>query len=405
LDETEIAEIRAGQAAANDLPGIYGDYSPWRGAKLEEVQKALADGKKFAIRFRAPYDMGKRVKLFDEVRGEMEMQDNFLDHVVLKSSGLPTYHFAHVVDDHFMGTTHVVRGEEWLPSFPVHAQMFGAMGFELPKFIHLAPICKQDGNSRRKLSKRKDPEASVEFFFKEGYPTMAVADYLLNIMDSRYEDWKKANPTLTCRDYTIDPSHLNAAGALFDIEKLNSISNGYLTQLSTDELLGTGKEWAKQYDAALFELMDKYPQLTRNALDIERHTEKDPRRFTVLSDIRKQLSFFFDETYEELYANKPAFGESIDEATLKALIADYLESYDDTLDKEAWFADLKELGARHGFARDNAEFKTGTFKGKVGDVAMVLRILLCGAAQTPDLCATLKVLGKETMKKRLGRIL
>lgn len=401
LSESEISEMRAEQTAAAQPMGIYGSYSPWRSATLEEVQKALGEGKKYVVRFRSHGILSRRVKLHDELRGDIEMQDNFTDTVLLKQTGIPTYHLAHVVDDHLMRTTHVTRGDEWLPSLPLHIQLAEALGFTPPKYIHISPLMKMDGGGKRKLSKRKDPEANVEFFFEQGYTIEALIDYMLGIMDSRYEAWRVENPDADYKAYPLTIDRLPLSGALFDREKLDSIANDFLTRLPTAELQKRWLEWARTYDSELAELMMKYPDLTYQALDIERHSDKDPRRFTRFGDIRGQLQFFYDETFTSMKSEAPAMLDSITPEIQNAFVEAYLAAYDPTLERDAWFEQLKNLAHAHGFARSGEEWKTGEYRGRVGDIAMMLRILLCASAKTPDLCSVMRVLGRETISMRL----
>ena len=351
LTAEEMEAIREEQTACKQPPGIYGSYSPWRSATFEEVKAALDASKEYTIRFRSHGHLNKRVTLVDEIRGKIEMADNHIDTVILKKDGIPTYHFAHAVDDHLMGTTHVIRAEEWLPSYPLHVQLFNALGFEAPKYAHIAALLKLDGGNKRKLSKRKDKEANVEYFFEQGYPIEALIDYMINIMDSGYEVWRRANPDVDYRSYPITFEKLPLSGALFDIVKLDSISNEFLTRLSTAELMQRGLEWAKKYDPELGHLMEQYPEFTQDALDIERHTEKDPRRFTKLSDIRTQLVSFYDETFTELQKTTPVLPESITPEIQKDFTDEYLKVYDPSLDRDQWFEQLKDIAHTHGFAR------------------------------------------------------
>lgn len=401
LSEAESAEIRAEQEIAKQPLGIYGSYSPWRSATLEEVQAALAEDKKFVVRLRSHGNPSKRVKLHDEIRGDIEMQDNFMDTVLLKQTGIPTYHLAHVVDDHLMRTTHVMRGDEWLPSLPLHIQLTEALGFTAPKYLHISPLMKAEGGGKRKLSKRKDPEANVEFFFEQGYPVEALIDYMLGIMDSRYEAWRLDHPDADYRTYPLTMERLPLAGALFDIKKLDSIANAFLTRMPTEELRNRGLEWARTYDAELAGLMEQYPDMTYQALDIERHTDKDPRRFTKFSDIRAQIQFFYEETFRELKSSAPAIPENITPEVQDAFIEAYLQDYDPDMERDAWFEQLKDIAHAHGFARTGEEWKTGEYIGRVGDIAMMLRIKLCASTKTPDLCSVMRVLGRETVERRL----
>ena len=285
------------------------------------------------------------------------MDANYLDVVLLKKDGIPTYHFAHSVDDHFMRTSHVIRGEEWFPSLPLHYQLFEALGFEKPKYLHTAQLMKMDEGNKRKLSKRKDPEANIDYFSEQGYIPDAVMDYLANIIDSHYEDWKKLNPNKTYRNYTFDIASMPKSGALFDLTKLNSINKEYVSVMSHEEFYQSGRKWAKQYDSELFELMEKYPDLAKSAMNIERLTEKDPKRFIKISDIRSQLLPFFPETYAKLRDNPPAFPEHISRDILVRFLSTYAEAYDPAMDKDAWFAHLKEFGQSLGFAMNNEQFK------------------------------------------------
>jgi glutamyl-tRNA synthetase len=329
------------------------------------------------------------------------MQDNFMDTVLLKQTGIPTYHFAHVIDDHLMRTTLVTRADEWVASLPLHIQMTEILGFTLPKYLHISPLLKADGGGKRKLSKRKDPEADVQFFFRAGYPIEALIDYMFGIMDSRYEAWRIENPTASYKAYPLTIDRLPLSGALFDIVKLDSISNTLLTRLSTKELQSQGLAWARQYDTELAHLMETYPDLTYRALDIERHTSKDPRRFTKFSDLRAQLQFFYEETFEVLKASTPTLPESITSEIEKAFLDNYLKLYDANMERNVWFEQLKDIAHMHGFARTGEEWKTGEYRGRTGDIAMMLRLKLCASTKTPDLCYTMRVLGKEVMEKRL----
>lgn len=243
----------------------------------------------------------------------------------------------------------------------------------------------------------------MEFFFEKGYAVEALIDYMFNIMDSRYEAWRNENPTADYKTYPLTIEKLPVSGALFDREKLNSIANNFLTLLSTEELQKRGLEWAYVYDAELAKLMEQYPDLTYRSLDIERHTEKDPRRFTLFSDFREQLQFFYEETFEVLKSTAPAIPECITPEIQRAFVEEYLKVYDSTMERDAWFEQLKNLAHAHKFARTGEEWKTGEYLGKVGDIAMMLRILLCASAKTPDLCYTMRVLGRETMERRLKR--
>ena len=403
MSEERLNEIREMQTASKQIPGIYGNYSEWRNKTPDELlEKFNAEGQTFPVlRFRSHGDTTKKIVFQDLIRGEISMIDNYNDIVLIKGDGLPTYHLAHIVDDTLMRVTTITRGEEWLTSVPLHLQLFGAFNLPAPEYCHLAPICKLDEGKKRKLSKRKDPEANVEFFFEAGYAPQALLEYIMTLADSSYEDWQRAHEDQTFLDFQFSLEKMNVSGALFDFVKLQNINNGYLSKLNTAELYEQGLAWAKDYHKELAELMEKHAEYTKAALNIERHTEKDPKRFTLYSDIEKNILFFYDEKRAEIKKSNPDFPEQIPLETWKAFAADYAENF--SLDGEVTerFDQLKLIGRKYGFAGNNAEFKEWGFVGKVGDLAMFLRIQLCWAKQTPDLFSVMKVMGKERVKERI----
>lgn len=397
----EIEEIRNFQQASKIVPGIYWTFSKYRDASFDEIKQQLDQGKEFVIRLKSPCKPWDRILVKDELRGETQMNANFIDIIILKSEGIPTYHFAHLVDDYLMRTSHIIRADERFPSLPLHYQLFDMCGFERPKYIHVAPLVKLDWNSKRKLSKRSDPEANVEYYFENWYHATPIIEYLFTIIDSGYEDWKKENVWKWYKDYNLNIMNLGTSWALLDMAKLDSVSNEFLSQLSTKDLYDIWLSWSKTYDVSLYELMLKYPEYTQSALNIERHTEKDPKRFTRLTDLRKQLILFYDETYAQLLADKPALPENINQEVVDKIVKFYVENYDESLDSNAWFEQMKSFASQNGFALNNQEFKTWNYIWKVWDVAMVLRIALCASKTTPDLHQTMQVLWKQRVAKRL----
>lgn len=397
----EIEEIRNFQQASKIVPGIYWTFSKYRDASFDEIKQQLDQGKEFVIRLKSPCKPWDRILVKDELRGETQMNANFIDIIILKSEGIPTYHFAHLVDDYLMRTSHIIRADERFPSLPLHYQLFDMCGFERPKYIHVAPLVKLDWNSKRKLSKRSDPEANVEYYFENWYHATPIIEYLFTIIDSGYEDWKKENVWKWYKDYNLNIMNLGTSWALLDMAKLDSVSNEFLSQLSTKDLYDIWLSWSKTYDVSLYELMLKYPEYTQSALNIERHTEKDPKRFTRLTDLRKQLILFYDETYVQLLADKPALPENINQEVVDKIVKFYVENYDESLDSNAWFEQMKSFASQNGFALNNQEFKTWNYIWKVWDVAMVLRIALCASKTTPDLHQTMQVLWKQRVAKRL----
>ncbi len=411
MTEEEIDEVRKQQEKTKKTPGIYGNYSKRRNMSADEIQKKLMssdeDAKQFVIRFRSPGDLTKRVVFEDILRGKIEMMDNYNDIVLLKTDGLPTYHLAHIVDDHLMRMSHIIRAEERMPSVPLHLQLFAACGLTPPKYCHLAQILKLDEGKKRKLSKRKDPEANVAYFFENGYAVQWILEYLINLIDSKFEDRQKANPEKTYLDFEIKLEDMNKAWALFDLVKLQSVNNGYLSRISTDELYEQSLTRAKKYRPELAKLMESDVVYTKAALNIERHTPKDPKRFSTYADIENQLRFFYDSEREKMSGNVEALksGNVIaDKELMKKFVAEYIQVLDLSMPVEDWFNQLKEIGKKYGFAGNNAEFKEWGYIWKIGDLAMFLRLQLCCATQTPDLFSVMQVMGKERVVKRMNGV-
>ena len=401
MSTEEIDKIRDIQMKSKITPGIYGNYSVWRNKTPDEIAAQLQVDQNYIIRFRSPADLTARVVFDDLVKEKVSMIDNFNDIVLIKADGLPTYHLAHVVDDHLMRTTHVIRGEEWLTSVPLHLQLFGAFGFTAPQYAHLAPILKLDNGNKRKLSKRHDPEADVGYLFEQGFSMQGIIEYLLTIIDSSFEAWQQANPDKNYRDYDIALERMNKSGALFDEVKLQSVNNNYLSRISTDDLYNQALNWAEQYRPSLAIIMKKDPEYTKAALGIERHTEKDPKRFTTFQDIETQLLFFYDDQREILSKEKPVLPDIFTPELITSFVNQYSSQLNLDLSLEDWFAQLKEIGKPLGFAATNGEFKEGGYIGKVWDLAMFLRVQLCCATRTPDLYSVMKVLWKDRVIERL----
>ncbi len=399
----ELEAIRTQQTKNKVTPGIYGNYSVRRNKTPEEVLEKLQADKNCVIRFRSPSEMGKRIVFEDVIKGKIETIDNCNDIVLIKSDELPTYHLAHVVDDHLMRVSHVIRGEEWLASVPLHIQLFTAFNLPHPKYCHPASLLKLDNGNKRKLSKRHDPEADIWFFFENGYATQWIIEYLLTIIDPNFEERQKANPDKSYLDFDIVLEKMGKSGALFDFVKLQSVNNNYLSRISTDELYDQSFVRAKKYKPELAALMESDTEYTKAAMNIERHTEKDPKRFTTYADIEHQLRFFFDSEREKLIVdhNLSTLNFPLSTDVLKKFVEEYVAVVDLSMSVETWFAQLKEVWKKYGFASNNGEFKEWWYIGKVGDLAMFLRIQLCCATQTPDLYSVMQVMGKERVMKRL----
>ncbi|USN57030.1 MAG: hypothetical protein H6766_00740 [Candidatus Peribacteria bacterium] len=343
---------------AKQPPGVYGEFAPWRDASTEEVLAKIASGEDCVIRLRAPYTHGERKTYPDLIRGDVTTQAPFVDTVLLKSDGFPTYHLAHLVDDWLMGTTHIIRADEWLASVPLHITLFEQAGLIPPYYAHIAPLLKSEDGKKRKLSKRKDPEADVRDLLARGYAPGGILSYLMTILDPNYEAWQNEHPESDVRDFHIDLEGLNNSGALVDEEKMRQVNREYLARLSRDELYDEAFAWASNHDADLFTLLEKGGDYIRDALNIERHTEKDPKRYVLYTDIYDQIAFFDDGIWGQRMVDV-VWPEEFDRDFVATLLADYADRYDPSMDVEQWFDDLKEFGQGYGFAVNNAQFKEG----------------------------------------------
>lgn len=401
----ELDAIRHEQQARGIRPGYYGAWAVWRHRTVEDVLAALHERKPFVIRFRSGGDVERRILVDDLLFGEREVPENDQDIVILKSDRLPTYHLAHVVDDHLMGTTHVVRGDEWLSSLPIHLQMFEVLGWPAPAYAHVAPINKVDGGSRRKLSKRKDPEASVGYFIELGYPPEALIDYLLNIANSNFEEWRKNHPEEDYRNFILSFERLRgSSGPLFDFPKLDSISREKVARLSSHELYDRVLAWARGHDPELAELLANDPDYGRRILAIERDGEKARKDIAKWSDVREGIEFFFDERFHLDLDTAVKLLGPIDADEVRAIVAAFKTSYAESDGRDEWFDKIKAIARARGFAEKAGDYKRNpdAYKGTVGDVAKVLRILLTGRTQTPDLHAVMRAMGLQRMLARLS---
>lgn len=399
MSEQDLETIREEQTLSKVAPWIYGNYSVWRNKTPDELMAKLTEDNNYVLRFRSHGDLTKRMSFEDVIRGKIEMIDNYNDIVLLKSDGLPTYHLAHIADDYLMRTSHVIRSDEWLMSVPLHIQLFTAFGLPHPQYCHISPLSKVENGNKRKLSKRKDPEANVSYFFEHWYPAGGILEYLMNIADPRFEDRQKANVDKDYHDFVFALEKMNKAGALFDLVKLQSVCNGYLSRLSTDELYNQIVSWASSYHPNLATLLLSDVLYVKAALGIERHTPKDPKRFTLYADVDAQLRFFFDDEREKM--QKPALPEMFTPEIINNFVQEYVQIIDLTVSVEERFDQLKEIGKHHWFAANNAEFKEGWYIGKIWDLAMFLRLQLCCSPKSPDLYSVMQVMGKERVVKRL----
>jgi glutamyl-tRNA synthetase len=402
----ELEEMRNIQEAQSVRPGYYKQWAKWRDKSDQEVLRALEEGKKFVIRFKSDGDFNNKIFIKDVLLGDRELSENDQDIVIMKSDGLPTYHMAHIIDDHLMGTTHVIRGNEWLSSLPLHLQLFKAMDWQPPKYGHIFPIQKMEDSSKRKLSKRKDPEANVAYYDEQGYPEDAIIEYLLNLANSNFEDWRKANPNKSNQTFALTLEKLSSSsGPLFDFNKLNDISKEVVAKYSAEEVYGNVLNWAKKYDTELAKIMEENSEYTKRILDIERSDAIKVRKdIGKWSDVKKEIWYFFDQTFhltkEDTYHNL----SGIDLRDVESIIKSFIESYNENDSKDEWFEKIKNISLEHSYAESAKAFKKSPekYKGNVADVAKIFRVLLTGRTQTPDLYSIMQVMGKDRVLKRLS---
>lgn len=384
------------------IRGYFGKYAKCRDLSDEEIEANLRAGKPYVLRFRSDGDENRRVRFDDIVRGKIEFPENIIDEVLLKSDGVPTYHFAHVCDDHFMRTTHVLRGEEWLSSVPKHIALFKACGFRAPKYAHTPLVLKideQDG-TKRKISKRKDPEAAVSYFVDSGYPKEALIEYLMTLLNSNFEDWRRANPEADIYSFPFNLKKMSVSGALFDLAKLNDISKTVISRMDAQTVFDRTLEWAKTYDAEYAALLENDPQKALGMMALDRGGKKPRKDIAMWSQVRSYFSYMYPALYEKDYT----LPENISAADAAAILHDYSEVWSPADEKDVWFEKIKALCAPHGFTPNVKEYKQNpdAFKGHVGDVSTVIRIAVTGRTNTPDLCTILQLLGEETVHARLA---
>jgi len=404
----ELEEMRKIQKIQGVRPGYYKQWAQWRNKSKEEVLQALKKGKKFVIRFKSDGDFNNKIFIEDILLGNKELSENDQDIVIIKSDGLPTYHMAHIIDDHLMGTTHVIRGNEWLSSLPLHLQLFKSMGWQSPKYGHIFPIQKIEGFSKRKLSKRKDPEANVVHYEEQGYPENAIIEYLLNLANSNFENWRKANPNKSNQDFTLTLEKLSSSsGPLFDINKLKDISKEVIAKYSAEEVYRNALNWAKKYDVELAKIMEENSEYTKKILDIERSdTIKVRKDISKWSDIRREIEPFFDKNFLITKEDVANLLTNINQSDIKTIVDSFLASYNENDSSERWFEKIKEIARINGYAESAKAFKKHPekYKGSVTDVAKIFRVLLLGKTQTPDMYSIMQVMGKNRVFKRLSLI-
>ncbi len=396
--EEELAAIREQQEANKETTGYYGKYAIWRDRSLEEIRAQLDAGNPWVLRFRSEGSIEHQFKFDDLVKGKLTITENDVDHVLLKSDGIPTYHFAHAVDDHLMRTTHVVRGDEWLPSLPFHIQLFQALGFKLPKYVHIGPLMKMDGTSKRKLSKRKDPELALTYYKAEGFPTQAVREYLMTVLNSNFEDWRRANPDAPIESFKFSPKKLNPAGSLFDYAKLVDVSKNVISRMDAANVYEQLLAWAKEFDEPFAQKLEADPAYAQQILAIGRGGKKPRKDLATWKDAKPYMGFFYDE-----YLEQPVFDPAFDKALIADVLKRFLAVYDPSDDSGVWFDKVKAITEAIGFTTDMKAYKADptAFPGTVADVSTFLRQAVTGKTNSPDLYTVMQILGKEASLARI----
>ncbi len=400
----ELDEMRAKQEAAKVRTGYYGVWAKYRNLSLDEMVEKINAGVPYIIRFKSPGREDRKIKHKDVIKGNVDFPENDQDVVIIKSDGLPTYHFAHAVDDHLMHTTHVIRSDEWLSSVPLHLQLFQALGFKAPKYAHISPIMKNDNGNKRKLSKRKDPEAAVSYYEEIGIPSLAVKEYLLNIANSTFENWRRQNKEASIDEFDFKLNKMSVSGALFDMIKLQDVSKIVISKMSKEEVYEKAYEWAKRHDEELKELLDS-KEYSLKVLGIERGNSKPRKDIAKWSDVKENIIYMYDEKFLNSQV-KYEYQTINDKNDISKILDLYSEKYyNKEDDKQTWFEKIKELAGEMGYAKEVKEFKANPemYKAHVGDVSTALRIALTGRSNTPDMYEIMKVLGKESIAKRFKK--
>ena len=400
--EEELTAMREKQEAAKVNFGYYGEFAMWRDRPLEDIKAQLDAGNPWVLRFRSTGSIENQFKFDDLVKGKLTITENDIDHVLLKSDGIPTYHFAHAVDDHLMHTTHVVRGDEWMATLPFHIQLFRALGFKLPKYVHIGPLMKMDGTSKRKLSKRKDPELALTYYKAEGFPIAAVREYIMTILNSNFEDWRRANPDADIDTFQFSPKKLNPAGSLFDYAKLTDVSKNVISKMTADSVYDQLTAWAEEFDADFAEKLKADPDFAKAILAIGRGGKKPRKDIATWQEAKPYMGFFYDE-----YLELPVFDEKFENETVLAALEKFLDRFDIADDSGAWFDKVKAITEELGFTTDMKAYKAdpAAFPGTVADVSTFIRQAVTGKQNSPDLYTVMQILGYDRTVERIKAVM
>ena len=396
--EEELNAMREQQEAAKENFGYYGKYAIWRDRSLADIREKLDAGMPWVLRFRSTGSIENQFKFDDLVKGKLTITENNIDHVLLKSDGIPTYHFAHAVDDHLMHTTHVVRGDEWMATLPFHIQLFKALGFKLPKYVHIGPLMKMDGASKRKLSKRKDPELALTYYKAEGFPIAAVREYIMTILNSNFEDWRRANPDADIDDFKFSAKKLNPAGSLFDYAKLIDVSKNVISRMDAQEVYTLLVEWAAEFDADFAARLESDPDYAKSILAIGRGGKKPRKDMATWKEAKPYMGFFYDA-----YLEKPVFDEKFEKSVVREALNRFLEQFSIADDAAVWFEKVKAITTEMGFTTDMKAYKAdpSAFPGTVADISTFIRQAVTGKTNSPDLYTVMQVLGYDRTVQRI----
>lgn len=399
--EEELAEVRKQQETEKVTTGYYGKWAKDRDLSLEEIEQRLNNNESFVLRFKSMGTEEGKFEIEDAIRGTLSMPENYQDIVLLKSNGIPTYHFAHVVDDHLMRVTHVVRGEEWLSTLPIHYELFKTLGWELPTYCHTAHMMKIDNGVKRKLSKRKDPEMGLGYYMELGYFPAAVREYLLTILNSNFEEWRMANPDSSTDEFKFSLNKMSTSGALFDLNKLNDISKDVLVKIPVEEIYDFLLNWAKKYKTEIVNNLMQYKDSVIQLLSVGRDGAKPRKDLIYCAQIFDFISYFFDEYFEIV----DPYPQNIDEEEAKKLLKAYLETYDHSDDQTQWFEKIRVIAEQNGYAAKPKDYKKNPdmYKGHVGDVSTVIRLAVVGRSSSPDVWEIQQIMGEEKVRERIKK--
>lgn len=399
----ELNAVREKQMAEKITPGYHGEFATCRNLSTEEAIKRIEAGDKYIVRLKSPGNINNRVEFHDLIKGDISFPENDQDIVIVKSDGLPTYHFAHAIDDALMRTTHVIRGEEWLSSLPIHVQLFDVLGFDRPNYAHIPTIMKNDNGSKRKLSKRKDAEAAVSYYREVGYPTEAVVEYLLNIINSTYEDWRAENPITDYHEFPVALEKMSKSGALFDIVKLNDVSKELICKMKADKVYESYIAWAKDFDKEMYDLVTSNESMSKEIFNIDKDGPKPRKDFAKWEDVKEKVFYFFDELFNKESDENIELPKTLSLEAAKEIINVYADKFTFNIgSQEDWFEELKEIGTELGYCTNRKEFKANpeNYKGMISDVAGAVRAALTHRSNTPDLYTIMQIMGEEKVKSR-----